>query len=127
MRLFYLHFPQMPDASGKLTRSHYVEILGIENELARGFYEQQSIKEKWSVRELKRNKEAMLFERLALSKSKQEVLKLAKQGQEIEKAEDILREPYVLEFLGIPESTTYSEKELEQKIIDHLQLFLLEF
>jgi predicted nuclease of restriction endonuclease-like (RecB) superfamily len=69
----------------------------------------------------------MLFERLALSKDKEKVLTLAKSGQNIEKAEDILREPYILEFLGVPENSAYSEKELEQKIIDNLQLFLLEF
>lgn len=68
----------------------------------------------------------MLFERIALSKDKKDVIHLAKKGQEIEKAKDLIKEPYILEFLGIPENYRYSEKELEQKIIDNLQMFLLE-
>lgn len=79
-----------------------------------------------SVRELKRQKNSMLFERIALSKNKKEVLKLSSKGHVIENSKDIIKEPYILEFLGIPEDYKYSEKELEQKIIDNLQLFLLE-
>ncbi|MEI7621302.1 MAG: PDDEXK nuclease domain-containing protein [Candidatus Moraniibacteriota bacterium] len=126
MRLLYVSFPKMPDASGKLTWSHYVEILGVSNELARSFYERQCILENWSVRELKRQKQSMLFERFALGKNKEEILELSHKGQGIQKAEDIIKEPYVLEFLGIPESHNCSEAELEQKIIDNLQMFLLE-
>jgi predicted nuclease of restriction endonuclease-like (RecB) superfamily len=126
MRLLYLYFPKMPDTSGKLTWSHYVEILGVENDLARSFYEKQNIIENWSVRELKRQKNSMLFERLALSKDKQEVLGLSQQGQKIMKPEDLIKEPYILEFLNIPELHSYSEAELEQKIIDNLQAFILE-
>ena len=125
-RLFYTSFPNMPDASGKLTWSHYVEILGVTNNLARSFYEKQSILENWSVRELKRQKQSMLFERFANGKDKNQVLELARTGQSIQKPEDIIKEPYVLEFLGIPESYSFSEAELEQKIIDNLQMFLLE-
>ena len=112
--------------SHQLSWSHYVELLGISDDLARSFYEKQCIKESWSVRELKRQKDSMLFERIALSKDKKGVLELSKKGQLIEKDEDIIKEPYVLEFLGIPENYKYSEKELEQKIIDNLQMFLLE-
>lgn len=126
MRLFYLSFPKIPDASGKLTWSHYVEILGVSNNLARNFYEKQCILENWSVRELKRQKQSMLFERFALGKDKKELLKLSHKGQIIQKAEDIIKEPYILEFLGIPEPYNFSEAELEQKIIDNLQMFLLE-
>lgn len=126
MRLFYLYFSKMPDMSGKLTWSHYVEIIGVENDLARSFYEKQCIIEKWSVRELKRQKNSLLFERLALSKDKQKVLELSQQGQKILRPEDLIKEPYILEFLNIPEQYNYSEAELEQKIIDNLQSFILE-
>lgn len=110
----------------KLTWSHYCELLSVSDDLARSFYEKQCIKENWSVRELKRQINSMLFERLALTKNKTEILKLAKHGQTIESDKDIVKDPYFLEFLGIPENHTYSEKELEQKIIDNLQMFLLE-
>lgn len=110
----------------KLTWSHYCELLSVSDNLARGFYEKQCIKENWSVRELKRQINSMLFERLALTKNKTEILKLAKHGQTIESDKDIVKDPYFLEFLGIPENHTYSEKEFEQKIIDNLQMFLLE-
>lgn len=126
MRLLYISFPEMPDASGKLTWSHYVEILGVSNDLARSFYEKQCILENWSVRELKRQKQSMLFERFALGKNKEEILQISNKGQIIQKAEDIIKEPYILEFLGIPEPHHYSEADLEQKIIDNLQMFLLE-
>jgi len=110
----------------KLTWSHYCELLSVSDDLARSFYEKQCIKENWSVRELKRQINSMLFERLALTKNKTEILKLAKHGQTIESDRDIVKDPYFLEFLGIPENHIYSEKELEQKIIDNLQMFLLE-
>ncbi|MCM8831946.1 MAG: PDDEXK nuclease domain-containing protein [Candidatus Omnitrophica bacterium] len=126
MRLFFLKYQKFQTASGKLSWSHYVELLGVSDDLARSFYEKQCIKENWSVRELKRQINSMLFERVALSKDKKSVLKLAKKGQIIEKEEDIIKNPYVLEFLGIPEQYQYTEKELEQKIIDNLQMFLLE-
>jgi predicted nuclease of restriction endonuclease-like (RecB) superfamily len=126
MRQFYIAYPNFPDTSGKLTWSHFLELISITDDLARGFYEKQSIKENWSVRELKRQINSMLFERIALSKDKKGVLKLSEKGQIFEKDQDIIKEPYVLEFLGIPENHKYSEKELEQKIIDNLQMFLLE-
>ena len=126
MRLFYICYPNLPDVSGKLTWSHFVELLGVSDNMARGFYEKQCIKEKWSVRELSRQINSMLFERIALSKDKEGVLKLAKEGQNIERSHDLIKEPYILEFLGIPENRHYSERELEQKIIDNLQMFLLE-
>lgn len=126
MRLLYILYPISETLSHQLTWSHYFELLKIENNLARSFYEKQCLREKWSVRELKRQKNSMLFERIALSKNKEGVLKISRSGQVIEKSEDILKEPYVLEFLGIPEDYRYSEQELEQKIIDNLQMFLLE-
>lgn len=94
--------------------------------MARAFYEKECIANHWSTRELEREINSMLFERIALSKDKKGVLKLASKGQQIEKAEDVIKDPYVLEFLGIPEDYRYSERELEQKIIDNMQNFLLE-
>lgn len=126
IRLFYLKYPKSETLSHQLSWGHYFEILKIDNDLEREFYEKQCIHEKWSVRELKRQKKTALFYRLALSKDKKGVLKLSKKGQLIETAEDIIKDPYVLEFLKMPENYHFSEKELEQKIIDKLQIFLLE-
>ncbi|MFH1564716.1 MAG: PDDEXK nuclease domain-containing protein [bacterium] len=126
MRQFYIKYPKFQTVSGKLSWSHYVELLGVSDDLARGFYEKQCIKDKWSVRELRRQANSMLFERIALSKDKKGVLELSKKGQLIKQGQDVIKEPYILEFLGIPENHQYSEKELEQKIIDNLQMFLLE-
>lgn len=126
MRLFYLEFPISEKPSHLLSWSHYVELLKISDKLERSFYLQQTIIEKWSIPELKRQKKSSLFLRLAASKDKDGILKLAKQGQQIEKPEDLIREPYVLDFLKIPEPYQVSESELETLIIDHLQQFLLE-
>ena len=126
MRRFYLTFQIWQTVSAKLSWSHYVELLAIEDDLERSFYEKQCINEKWSIRELKRQINSALFQRIALSKDKKGVLELSKKGILVSKAEDIVKDPYVLEFLDIPEDYKYSEKELEQKIIDNLQMFLLE-
>jgi len=126
MRLLYLKYPKCQTLSGKLSWSHYFELLNVSDDLARSFYEKQCIKENWSVRELKRQINSMLFERVALSKDKKGVLKLAKEGHIIEKEEDVIKDPYVLEFLNIPIDYRYTEKQLEQKLIDNLQMFLLE-
>ena len=126
MRLFYLKYQKSQTLSDQLSWSHYVELLMIDDDLERSFYERQCIKEKWSVRELKRQKSSALFHRIALSKDKKGVLELSKRGHIIEKAEDIVRDPYILEFLKLSENYKYTEKELEQSIIDNLQMFLLE-
>ena len=126
MRQFYLKFPKFQTLSGKLSWSHYAELLSVEDDLACQFYKKQSINENWSVRELKRQINSALFQRIALSRDKKGVLELSKKGNIIQKHQDIIRDPYVLEFLQIPENYKYSEKELEQKIIDNLQMFLLE-
>jgi len=126
MRLFYKKYPKSQTMSDQLSWSHYVELLSVSDNLGRSFYEKQCLREKWSVRELSRQINSILFERIALSKDKKGVLELAKRGQIIKQEEDIIKEPYILEFLGISENYRYSEKELEQKIIDHLQMFLLE-
>lgn len=124
MRLLYLKYPGSQTLSDQLGWSHYVELLMIDNDLERSFYQKQCIYERWSVRELKRQKESALFERLAVKKTKPEIMELARKGQEVLKPMDIIKEPYVLEFLGLAES--HNEKELEQRIIENLQRFLLE-
>jgi predicted nuclease of restriction endonuclease-like (RecB) superfamily len=121
MRQFYNEYSNSATLSHYLSWSHYVELLKIDDKLERSFYEKQSLIENWSTRELKRQKKTSLFLRLAASKNKDEILKLAKQGQVSEKPEDIIREPYVLDFLQIPEPYNLSESELESRIIDSLQ------
>ena len=98
-RQLYLGYPNYATLSHNLSWSHFIELLKIENELERSFYEQQAIAERWSVRELKRQKESALFLRLAAGKNRDEVLRLAQQGQVVEQPSDILRDPYVFEFL----------------------------
>jgi len=126
MRLLYIKYPISQKPSHQLSWSHFVELLKIEDELERKFYEIQTIAEKWSVPQLKRQKNTALFQRLALGKNKEEILQLASKGQEIEQPTHILRDPYVFEFLKIPEGHITSEQDLENHLCDNLQLFLLE-
>jgi len=126
MRQFYLEYPKRAELPHKLSWTHFVELLKIEDPLERSFYEKQAIIENWSTTELQRQKKASLFLRLAASKDKQGILKLANEGQRVQSPEDLLREPYVLDFLKIPEPYHISETELESRIIAHLQQFLLE-
>jgi predicted nuclease of restriction endonuclease-like (RecB) superfamily len=126
MRQFYATFPIYAELSHKLSWSHWVEILKIDDSIERSFYIQQTILENWSTTELKRQKSTSLFLRLAASKDKEGILELAKRGQVIEKPTDLIRETYVMEFLKIPEPYHLSETELEKRLIDHLQAFLLE-
>ncbi|HSC54519.1 MAG TPA: PDDEXK nuclease domain-containing protein [Phnomibacter sp.] len=126
MRKLYLTFSKSETLSNVLSWSHYFEILRSDNDLEISFYTKQAEKENWSVRELKRQMKSMLFHRLALSKDKKSILKLSEQGQEVQSANDILKDPYVLEFLNIPENYNYLESELEEKLISNLQNFLLE-
>ncbi len=110
----------------KLTWTHYVFLMRIDDEKERRFYEIESEKYNWSVRELKRQYDSALYTRLALSRDKEGILKLSEQGQIIEKPKDIIKDPYILEFLGLPELHQYSESELEEEIINKLEHFLLE-
>ncbi len=126
MRLLYLRYPISQKPSHQLSWSHFVELLKVEDDLERKFYENQTIAEKWSVPQLKRQKNTALFQRLALSKNKEEILKLSAQGQEIITPKDILKDPYVFEFLKIPEEQLPSEQELENHLCNNLQQFLLE-
>jgi predicted nuclease of restriction endonuclease-like (RecB) superfamily len=110
----------------KLTWSHYSFLMRIDDDKERRFYEIESEKYNWSVRELKRQYDSALYTRLALSRDAAGVLKLSEQGQIIEKPKDLIKDPYILEFLGLPELHQYSESELEEEIINKLEHFLLE-
>ena len=110
----------------KLTWSHYTFLMRIDDENERSFYEIETAKNNWSVRELKRQYDTALYTRLSLSRDKEGILKLAQQGQIIEKPKDIIKDPYILEFLGLPELHQYSESDLEGEIINKLESFLLE-
>jgi predicted nuclease of restriction endonuclease-like (RecB) superfamily len=112
--------------SFKLSWSHYLKLMRIDDELERKFYEIEAQKNGWSLRELNRQYDSALFTRLAISRDKNEILRLSEQGQVIEKPEDVIKDPYVLEFIGLPEQNYFSEDELEQKLIDKLEHFLLE-
>ena len=109
-----------------LSWSHYLKLMRIDNIEERHFYEIEAVKNDWSLSELKRQCNSALYERLALSTDKEKVYRLALEGQKIETSKDAVKDPYVLEFLGLPELPEYSESELESRIIDHLQQFLLE-
>ncbi|MFN3850700.1 MAG: YhcG family protein [Spirosomataceae bacterium] len=126
MRQFYLTFPIYATVSHKLSWSHYVELIKIDNKIEREFYENQAINEKWGLRQLRRQIESALYLRLAVNQDKRKILELSKKGQIIEEPIDIIKDNYVLEFLKIPEPYQISEKELETKLIDNLQTFLLE-
>jgi predicted nuclease of restriction endonuclease-like (RecB) superfamily len=110
----------------KLTWTHYIFLMRIDDEKERSFYEIESQKYNWSVRELKRQYDTALYTRLSLSRDKEGILKLSEKGQIIEKPKDIIKDPYILEFLGLPELHQYSESDLEQEIINKLEHFLLE-
>ena len=129
MRNFYLSYPICQTLSGKLSWSHYCELLSISDEKKRSFYEKETVSANWSVRELKRQIKTSLFERLLLSsgdENKEKVLELALKGNEINKASDVVKDPYVFEFLGIPEEKAVMESDLEKALITHIEKFLLE-
>ncbi len=129
MRRFYLTYPKQQTLSVKLSWSHYCELLSIENIDERNFYEKECINSNWSVRELKRQIDTSLFERLLLSEgksNKEKVYALSKEGQMLSVPEDILKEPYVFEFLNLKEPKPLLEKDLERKLVKHMEDFLLE-
>lgn len=129
MRQFFVKYPIFQTMSGKfknLSWSHFGELLTIDDDTERQFYEIQCQAENWNVRELKRQKNTSLFARLALSTNKEGILELSRKGHQISQPEDILKEPFVFEFLKIPENTHLSENDLEKRLIDNLQSFLLE-
>lgn len=114
------------DMSLQLSWSHYLQLIRIENSDERNFYEIEAVKSDWSVRTLQRQYNSSLYERIALSRDKSEVLRLSSEGNIIAKPQDIIKQPTVLEFLGIEEKSKYAESDLETAIIDKLQKFLLE-
>ena len=126
MRKFYLKYSNCQIVSDKLSWSHICELIKIDDELERSFYEKECVVENWNVRTLRRQMDSALFLRLASSRDKEGILKLAQNGIECQSPEDIVKSTYTLEFLNIPEQEKYSENDLEQKIIDNLQKFLLE-
>ena len=127
MRQFYLIFQKSYALRSELTWTHYRLLMRVENENARNFYIEECIKSNWSTRQLERQITTLFYERLLSSKDKEKVSKeIYKLEPQIKKAEDIIKDPYVLEFLGLPENTNFLEKNLEQALIDHLQKFLLE-
>ena len=148
MRQFYVTFPNFHALRGELSDpirhapsdesatqntyrselswTHYRLLLRIEKEEARGFYLNEAVNTRWSTRELERQINSLLYERLALSKGKQKQLELSDEGQRVRTVQDIIKDPYVLEFLKVTEPHSWREKDLEQGLIDHLQAFLLE-
>ena len=129
MRAFYLAYEKCQTVSGKLSWSHYCELLSITDENKRSFYEKESINSGWSVRELKRQIDSSLYERLLLSSgdaNKEKVLSLAQKGIEINQPADIIRDPYVFEFLGVPENKPILDSDLEKALVVQIEKFLLE-
>ena len=129
MRQFYLTYQKCQTLSGKLSWSHYCELVSVSDSDKRQFYEKEAVLSGWSVRELKRQVDSSLFERLLLSdgsKNKERVLALAQNGNQIAVPSDILRDPYVFEFLGLPESKPFLENDLEQALVGQIEKFLLE-
>jgi predicted nuclease of restriction endonuclease-like (RecB) superfamily len=129
MRRFYQSYQIQQTVSVKLSWSHYCELLTISDPDKRSFYEKESINANWSVRELKRQIDSSLFERLLLSRgdaNKEQVLSLALKGNEISQPADIIRDPYVFEFLGLPEDKPVMESDLEEALVRQIEKFLLE-
>jgi len=128
MRSFYNIYSKGQTASDEfnLSWSHYLKLMRIDDDNERKFYEIEAYKNNWSLRELQRQYDSALYTRIALSRDKEKVLELAEKGLVVEKPKDAIKDPYILEFIGLPEKSIYSESELEQKLIDKLEYFLLE-
>lgn len=128
MRSFYLIYSKGQTVSDEfnLSWSHYLKLMSIDDENERRFYEIETYKNNWSLRELQRQYDSALYTRLALSRDKKKVIELSEKGLIIEKPKDAIKDPYVLEFIGLPERPSYTESDLEQKLIDKLEHFLLE-
>ncbi len=129
MRQFYMTYEKIQTVSGQLSWSHYCELLSISDSDKRSFYEKEAVNSNWSVRELKRQIDSSLFERLLLSRgdtNKEQVLALAEKGIEIAGPTDIIRDPYVFEFLGLPEDKPVMESDLERALVQQIEKFLLE-
>ncbi len=126
MRAFFQAYPIRDAVRHELSWTHYRLLLRVENPDARAFYEVEAINARWSTRELERQIGSMLFERLALSRDKEGVIALARRGHEITRPSDLVKDPMVLEFTGLPEDGRFREADLESALIAKLQQFLLE-
>lgn len=138
MRQFYLVYAKAQTVSAQfenhegvptefqLSWSHYLKLMRIDDSNERKFYEIEAVKNKWSLRELNRQYDTALFTRLSLTRDGSEIIRLCKEGQLLEKPQDLIKDPYILEFIGLPEQSNYSENELEQKLIEKLEHFILE-
>lgn len=129
MRAFYLNYDICQSLTGKLSWTHYCELLSISDKDKRSFYEKETMNSNWSVREMKRQINTSLYERLLLSKgdiNKQEVFNLAAKGIELAKPSDMIKDPYVFEFLGLPENKPVIESDLEKALTGQIEKFLLE-
>ena len=126
MRQFYLTFPNGHALRGELSWTHYRLLMKVENQNARDFYMQEAVKSQWSTRQLERQINSFFYERLLSSKNKEQVAAEIKTLEPAKKPEDIIRDPYVLEFLGLSPNEDFYESDLEQALITHLQRFLLE-
>ena len=129
MRQLYIKYPIFQSVTGKLSWTHYCELLSISDDDKRSFYEKECVNSGWSVRELKRQMDSSLFERLLLSKgdaNKETLMELAQKGIEQTKPEDVIKDPYVFEFLGIPENKPILESDLELALVRQIEDFLLE-
>ena len=129
MRQLYLTHRDVQTVSGQLSWSHYCELQGISDDHKRSFYEKECVNSRWSVRELRRQIDSSLFERLLLSNgdaNKEKVLSFALKGNEISAPTDIIRDPYVFEFLGLPEDKPMMESDLEKALVEKIEKFLLE-
>ena len=126
MRKFYSLFKIRSSLMNELSWTHYLELIKIEEINKRDFYLKEAINSRWSVRELQRQIGALLYERLILSENKEKVLELSKKGQILKEGKDLVKDPFVLEFLDIKENTEYLEVDLEKNILKHLKEFMLE-
>ena len=126
MRQFYLMFPNSHALRDELSWTHYRLLIKVENDNARDFYMQEAAKSQWSTRQLERQINSFFYERLLSSKNKKQVADEIQTLEPAKKPEDIIRDPYVLEFLGLSSNDDFYESDLEQALITHLQKFLLE-
>lgn len=126
MRKLYLCYPKRTTMLSQLTWSHYLELIKIDDETKRNFYMNECINSNWDVRELQRQRTTLLYERIASSKDKSKIPELSTKGNSIYESKDIIKDPFVLEFLDIKENTNYLESDLEKSILEHLKEFLLE-
>jgi predicted nuclease of restriction endonuclease-like (RecB) superfamily len=126
MRAFYLGYPNFDAVRQELSWTHYRLLLRVDKPQARAFYEAEAVNARWSTRELERQMHSLLFERLTLSRDKQQVMALAQQGHVVQTPADLIKDPYVLEFTGIKQDEAFRESDLESALVGKLQEFLLE-